>query len=180
MDRKRQQARSRQAWELARRQHGVVARRQLLELGFDRGEIEWRLARGRLHRVMRGVYAVGRGDVSQHGRWMAAVLASGPGAALSHGSAAALWGFGRERRSEIDVSTRARSSRRRPGVKAHRRPSLRPSDLTTYRGIPVTTPVQTLIDEATILTPDGLERAVNEADKRGLTNPEALRAALAR
>jgi putative AbiEi antitoxin of type IV toxin-antitoxin system len=79
--------------QLAERQHGVVARRQLLDLGLGRGAISERLACKRLHRVHRGVYAVGHRVISQRGWWMAAVLASGPDAVLSHRSAAALWGI---------------------------------------------------------------------------------------
>src|SRR5919198_5537540 len=78
-------------WALADRQHGVITRAQLLALGYSRRAIEHRIAKGRLHRLWRGVYAVGRPEITEHGRWMAAVLASGPGAALSHASAAALW-----------------------------------------------------------------------------------------
>ena len=73
-------------WALARRQHGVVTRRQLLELGFSREAINHRIERGRLHRVYDGVYAVGRRELTRHRRWMAAVLACGDGAALSHAS----------------------------------------------------------------------------------------------
>lgn len=109
--------RSRRAWELAGRQHGVVARRQLLGLGFNAREIEHRVARGRLHVVMRGVYAVGWPRLTQRRRWMAAVLASGEGAMLSHRSAAALWGIVREQRGLIDVSVGRRSELRRPGLK---------------------------------------------------------------
>jgi very-short-patch-repair endonuclease len=178
MDRKIHQARDAEAWRLVERQHGVIARRQLLGLGFGRGGIEWRIARGRLHPVMTGVYAVGRPDLSQHERWMAAVLACGPGAALSHRSAAALWRVGEEGRKGIDISTRTSSARRRPGVKLRRRPSLRATALTECDGIPVTTVVQTLVDLAAGSTGPGLERAVNEADKRGLIDPEALRDAL--
>src|SRR5215210_883674 len=81
-----------QVWALARRQHWVVTRGQLLHLGFNSDWIQHRLARGRLHPVHRGVYAVGRPELSRFGRWMAAVLACGPDAVLSHASAAALWG----------------------------------------------------------------------------------------
>src|SRR5690242_17697450 len=90
-------------WALMERQHGVIARRQLLELGFSERRIQRRIGSGRLHPIWRGVYAVGRPLLDQRGHWMAAVLASGPGAVLSHGSAAALWGFGEER-GLIDVS----------------------------------------------------------------------------
>ncbi len=109
---------------------------------------------------------------------MAAVLACGRGAALSHGSAAALWGIGREDGRWINVSVRRRCNHRPPGIKAHTRPALSPKDLTEEDGIPVTTPIRTLIDQATELPPKRLERAVNEADKRDLIDPESLRAAL--
>ncbi len=79
--------------EVAGRQHGVVSRRQLIELGVRPGAIKWRLAHGRLHSVSRGVYAVGHQALSREGRWMAAVLYAGPGAVLSHRPAAAHWGF---------------------------------------------------------------------------------------
>lgn len=85
----RDDKRSKAAWELGGRQHGVVARRQLPALGFSAREIEHRVARGRLHLVMRGVYAVGWPRLTRERRWMAAVLACGEGAVLSHRSAAA-------------------------------------------------------------------------------------------
>jgi hypothetical protein len=106
---------------------------------------------------------------------MAAVLVCGGDAALSHGSAAALWGLGRERPGRVDVTIRRKSGLHRPGIRVHTRPSLPAKDVTTHRGIPVTTPVRTLIDVATELTPNRLERAVNEADKRDLVDPESLR-----
>src|SRR4051794_36849988 len=76
---------------LADRQHGVVERTQLAKLGLARGAIEWRVQRKRLHPLHRGVYSVGHRVLSGRGRWMAAVLSAGPGAVLSHRSAAALW-----------------------------------------------------------------------------------------
>ncbi len=163
---------------LARRQHDVVSRQQLLEIGFSRREIERRLESGRLHRVRTGVYAVGRPTLTQHGRWMAAVLACGDRAVLSHSSAAALWRIGSERRHVIEVSLPSSSDRRRPGLHIHRRPSLQLHDVTTRHGIPITTPVQTLIDLAQLLDRRGIERAINEADKYDLVHPPELRKAL--
>src|SRR5215212_9578539 len=90
----------RAVWELAGRQHGLVTRRQLLELGLSADAIKHRIAKGRLHPVWRGVYAVGRPELTRYGWLMAAVLACGPGAALSHESAAELWEI-RERRSPL-------------------------------------------------------------------------------
>jgi len=174
----REDKRSRQAWELAGRQHGVVARRQLLALGFSSGEIEHRIGRGRLHVVTRGVYAVGWPKLTRERRWMAAVLACGDGAALSHCSAAALWEIGTERRGIVDVSVRRRCELRRPGLRVRGRPTLAPGDIVFRDGIPVTSPVRTLVDLATDLAPIRVERAVNEADKRDLIDPEALRSAL--
>ncbi|MGH2965414.1 MAG: type IV toxin-antitoxin system AbiEi family antitoxin domain-containing protein [Solirubrobacterales bacterium] len=179
MEYQRRQPSLGQVLELAGRQHGVVARSQLLRLGVTPQGIKRRLESGRLHRVLRGVYAVGRPRISRHGRWMAAVLRCGTDAVLSHRSAAALWGLAAEPPRMVDVSVSARIRRRSPGIAAHRRRSLTADDVTTHRGIPVTTPICTLIDIATGLTPSQLEAAINEADKRDLTDPEQLRAHLA-
>jgi very-short-patch-repair endonuclease len=163
---------------MARRQHGVVTRSDLEGLGFSEDAIEHRLATGRLHLVSPGVYAVGRPDLTPHGRWMAAVLACGVGAVLSHRSAAELWGIGYEERNRIDVSIRRKSKITRKGIKVRARPTLGASSVVVRFGIPVTHPVQTLIDVATELKPLRLERAVNEADKLDLVDPERLRTAL--
>ncbi|HWJ42727.1 MAG TPA: DUF559 domain-containing protein [Solirubrobacterales bacterium] len=109
---------------------------------------------------------------------MAAVLACGDGAVLSHSSAAALWRIGFEQRSVIELSLSSPSRRRRPGLRIHRRPSLQGRDATVEYGIPVTTPVQTLIDLALRLDRRGLERAINEADKYDLVHPPELRRTL--
>jgi len=107
---------------------------------------------------------------------MAAVLACGPGAVLSHSSAAALWRIGFEMRSGIiEVSLPSPSRRRRPGLRIHRRPSLQDRDTTAEYGIPVTTPVKTLIDLTPHLDRRGVERMINEADKYNLVSPPQLR-----
>jgi hypothetical protein len=106
---------------------------------------------------------------------MAAVLACGDGAVLSHRSAAALWGFGSESK-RLDVT--AAKERQRPGIHCRTRPGLGPPRVTIHEGIPVTTAIQTLVDIALELRRNKLERAVNDADKLGLTDPEALRLAL--
>lgn len=116
--------------------------------------------------------------LTQKRRWMAAVLACGEGAMLSHRSAAALWGIGREKRSAIDVSVTRRCELRRPGLHVRGRPTLADADISSKDGIPVTGPARTLVDLATELDPVGVERTVNEADKRDLIDPEALRLAL--
>jgi very-short-patch-repair endonuclease len=171
-------------WELARRQHGVVSWAQLRELGMSAEAIRHRVAKGRLHRIYRGVYAVGRPELTAEGRLMAAVLRCGPRAALSHRSAGAHWrllpepGNRRAHTTQIDVSLDAAVVRTPPGIRVHRRRSLTDADLTTHRGIPITTPVGTLIDLATILPAHRLEAAVNEADVLDLVDPESLRTAL--
>lgn len=164
-------------WELVRRQHGVVSRQQLLDRGLTRGGIQHRIATGRLRTVMRGVYIVGRPELTGHGRWMAAVLACGPRAVLSHRSAAALWGIGAQG-PRIEVSVPNSSRRRHAGVGVHHRRSLRAADTGRRDGIPVTSPVRTLIDIARQLSEGRLERAINEADRLDLVDPEALLDAL--
>jgi len=131
-----------------------------------------------LHLLMRGVYAVGRPEMTQEGRWMAAVLACGEGAVLSHGSAAALWGIGRETAGRIDVSVPFGSFNHPREVRVHRRYGLRPADLSHLRLIPLTAPIRTLLDLATQLDAASLERAVNEADRLDLIDIEALRSTL--
>jgi very-short-patch-repair endonuclease len=109
---------------------------------------------------------------------MAAVLACGDGAVLSHRSAAELWGIGKEWEGRIDVSITRRSKVARSGIKVRARAALPSDSLARRFRIPVTSPVQTLIDLATELKPLRLERAVNEADVRDLVDPEKLRVSL--
>jgi very-short-patch-repair endonuclease len=151
---------------------------QLRELGFSAREVERRTGNGRLHRIERGVYAVGRRELTRRGRWMAAVLGGGPRAVLSHSSAAALWGIAAQQANQVDISIPSSSGQRRPGIQIHRRPHLPKTDLTIRDGIPVTKPVRTLIDIARRLDPPRLERAVNEADRLDLVDSEALFEAL--
>jgi predicted transcriptional regulator of viral defense system len=165
---------------LAGRQRGIVTRRQLLALGFGTRSIDHRVEQGRLHLVARGVYAVGWPELNRERRWMAAVLTCGDGAALSHRSAAALWGIGIERSDRIDVSVRRRGKIRRPGLWVRGRQTLAEDDIVSRKDIPVTAPARTLVDLATELGPRGIERAVNDADKLDLIDPETLRASLDR
>jgi len=163
-------------WDLVRRQHGVVARSQLLALGIGPRSIEHRVGMGRLHPLWRGVYAVGRPEVEQKGRWMGAVLACGREALLSHGSAAALWGIAQVPDARtIDLTLPAGRFRRQPGIKAHRRRDLGPEHRRDVAGIPVVDPVSTLVDLASCAQDWRVERAINEADRLDLVNPEALR-----
>ncbi len=161
-------------WRLAARQHGVVSRSQLLDLGFSRDAIGHRIAVGRLHPLWRGVYAVGRPQVARHGEWLAAVLACGDDAVLSHASAAALWRIGREG-GRIELSVPVSTVRRRAGLVAHRRCWPEPLPVTRFEGVPVTDVAQTILDLALRLTRRQVERMVDEADKRELIDPETLR-----
>ena len=178
----------RAAWALARRQHGVVARWQLIELGMHPQAIKHRIAKGRLHPIHRGVYAVGRPELTIEGHFIAAVLACRKGAVLSHESAGLLWRVlalprhwkGPEPPTPIHVSLHAAVFRRPPGIRVHRTTTLTATDLTTHNGISTTTPTRTLIDLATVLSPQRLEAAVNEANVLDLIDPETLRAELER
>lgn len=167
-------------WGLAREQHGVVTRRQLFGLGLTRRGIEHRCARGRLHFVGRGIYAVGRAELTPYGRWMAAVLAAGgPGiAALSYSSAAALYGIGVERAAGVEVTRLSEDPIRVKGIKVYRRPGLRPGWFVVREGIPVTSPAQTLIDLAARHDQVTVERCVNEADRLKVIRTDDLREAL--
>jgi hypothetical protein len=109
---------------------------------------------------------------------MAAVLACGEGAVLSHRSAGALYGICEERNEVIEISVRGASEPRRDGLRVRTRPSLPSQEVGTLFGIPVTSPVQTMVDLATELPRSRLERAVNEADKREVIQADALREAL--
>jgi very-short-patch-repair endonuclease len=165
-------------WSLIRTQHGVVARWQLVDFGFTAKAINHRIRRGRLHRIYAGVYAVGRPELTRHGRWMAAVLACGDGAVLSHASAAALWGIRDKEIKQIEVSVPAGRFPRHPGIRVHRRAALTAKDVTKRHGVPTTNAACTLIDLAARLTAKQLEAAVNEADALDLIDPERLRAAV--
>jgi hypothetical protein len=160
---------------LAARQHGVVSRVQLLRLGFTRHEIDDRISSGRLHPIHRGVYAVGHRVVSREGEWLAAVLAGGAAAVLSHESAAALWGLRAMKGQEIDVIVGKHAER--PGIRFHRA-HLDPSEIMQRKGIPVTTPERTIIDIAATLTPSQLERAIRQAVYEHLTTLATLTSCL--
>src|SRR5919198_568779 len=144
---------------IAARQHGVIARIQLLRLGLGRGAIELRVRRGGPPVIHRGVYAVGHARLTIQGRWMAAVLASGEDARLSFRSGAMLWSIRRTERGLIEVTSPHRG-RGRPGIQRHHG-ELSADEVTVHQGIPVTTVARTLLDLATVLSPHQLARAVN-------------------
>jgi very-short-patch-repair endonuclease len=151
---------------LATRQHGVVAHRQLLALGFSERAIKLRMDAGRLNAIHREVYAVGHSRVSRNGRWLGAVLAYGDFALLSHQTAAALWELAKPGSAPIDVSAPAgrQGLRRRQGIWIHRG-KLHPEDRAERAGIPVTSVARTLFDYAEVVDFQRLERAWEEADR---------------
>jgi very-short-patch-repair endonuclease len=162
------------AHALAARQHHNITRAQLLDLGFSRAAVHHWLDTYRLHRVFRGVYAIGRPHDAREGIWMAAVLRGGEGAVLSHGSAAEHWGIRPRAGGWIEVWVPARRQIREHGLRAHRAVTLRAEHVTTRSGIPTTSPARTLIDISPRLSVKQRERAINEADRLGLVNPERL------
>jgi very-short-patch-repair endonuclease len=162
--------------ELAGRQHGVVARRQLLTLGLHGNAIDRRLEAGRPHRVHAGVYAAGHPVLGVYGHWMAAVPAGGADAALGYASAAALWDLRRGVPAGIDVVVSTPGGRARPGLRIHRHPGLSTAEVTTKRGIPVTTPARTILDYAAVATDRELKYALDQAEIQELTDYSALHA----
>ncbi|MGE0068576.1 MAG: type IV toxin-antitoxin system AbiEi family antitoxin domain-containing protein [Solirubrobacterales bacterium] len=155
--------------ELARtapRPHGVVSSAQLAELGISRPTVSGWVRRGRLHRLHRGVYAVSHRSPNEWQRYTAAVLASGEGAALSHQSAAYLWGFLKPGGGPVHVTSPSRSGKlQRAGVVLHRSPSLRRSgEVIRRERIPVTSPRRTIEDLRQTLEPYLVRRAKRQAE----------------
>ena len=161
---------------LAHRQHGVVGRRQLLAAGIGVDLIERRMRSGHLVPLHRGVYAVGHKRLRIEGIWVAAVLACGPGAVLSHRDAAALWNLRRTSRVTTDVTVPTRNGRRqRPGITVHRSSTLSLTDsVLTRHGISVTTPARTLLDLADVVSPQAVEKAFAQAEILRLYDHRAL------
>jgi very-short-patch-repair endonuclease len=153
--------------ELAARQHGVVAHRQLLRLGFSASGIQRLLQSGRLHRVHHGVYAVGHPLLTARGRVMAAVRACGDGAFASHITAAWLLDLLDGSGAKVHVSAESSGTRHRRGVVFHRVRRLHPDDRAVEEGIPVTSVARTLLDLAEVVRPDRLERAFEAAERLG-------------
>jgi hypothetical protein len=160
--------------DLARRQHGIVARRQLRALGFSESAIARRLAAQRLHTVHSGVYAVGHPHVSRNGRWIAAVLACGPGAALGYATGAFFWSMRRGEPQLTDIVVPHSTKRTRTGLRIHRHPGLAGSEVRTQHGIRVTTPARTILDYAAIASDRELAYALDQAEIQELTDYPAL------
>jgi very-short-patch-repair endonuclease len=153
--------------KIAARQHGIVTTAQLAAAGLDASAVRRRVRSGRMHRLHQGIYAVGHDSPSDEGRWMAAVLACGRGAVLSHASAAALWGFLRPDPGPVDVSLPSRSHRRHPDIRIHRPRNLPPRDWTIRADIRVTTPRRTIKDCRQTLPAYLVRLAAREAQHTG-------------
>ena len=153
---------------IAGRQHGVVTVEQLRDAGVSETSVRRAVEAGRLHRLHRGVYAVGHRSLSWRGRWLAAVLAAGDGVVLSHTSAAALWEFLRPIRGPIHISLPAAVRRKqRPGLQIHRSRSLAPHHITRRHGIAVTNPARTIEDIRKEVEPYLFRRALRQAELAG-------------
>lgn len=161
--------------ELAERQHGVVAIWQLYVLGFSAREVEWRLQTGRLHRIYRGVYAVGHAKLTERGRWMAAVLRFGEEALLSHRSGAGLRSLLPDARAVIDVTVPGRSRSGVDGIRLHQPRSLHPDDVDVHDGVPTTSVARLLLDVAATEPRRRLERVFEAAERERVLDMTRLR-----
>jgi very-short-patch-repair endonuclease len=167
--------------EIAARQHGVVSRKQLAHVGLGPKAIDRRVRIGSLHRMHRGVYSIGYRPLTREARWMGAVLGHGDDAALSHACATALWEIRPYNGIWIDVTVPTRGGRtRRERIRLHRSSTLGAEDLTTHRGIPVTTVARTLLDVAATSREPSLARTIEQTEIRRLFELTAVDETLAR
>jgi very-short-patch-repair endonuclease len=167
--------------ELAARQHAILGLWQLVQMGLSGRAVRKRAATGRLHRIYSSVYSlVPRKLLTREGHWMAAVLACGPGAVLSHRDAAALHGLRPTARTKLDVTIPRRSALKRSGIDVHRSTTLAPNDITIVNRIPCTTIARTCLDIAGVLARRPVERALDQADAMGVFDLRAMTDQLAR
>jgi hypothetical protein len=161
--------------ELVARQHGVIARRQLLALGLSGGGIDHWVRNGRLVPVRRGAYALGHTELRREGFALAAVLSVGDGALLSHRSAARQWGLRPWSGAFVELTVRSHNGRlRRTDLRIHRSTELEDWEVTENIGIPITTPARTLLDLAAVVPPHHLRRAVERAERLELYDHRAV------
>lgn len=173
-------ARERRLAKLARGQYGVVTRAQLLRLGFTPAAIGRRVRAERLAVLQRGIYAVGHAALRSEGRALAAQLACGPGAVLSHASAPEHLGLPRMSAALYDVTVRGGAHRRRPGVRIHRTGSLPPEEILTRGPIRVTTLGRTALDLAEVGPARRVRRMLREAELQRMLDLGCLEAVIAR
>lgn len=166
---------------LAGRQWGVCALAQMMDLGMPPTTVQTRAADGRLHRLYRGVYSLVPADLlTRNGRWLAAVLACGPRAVLSHRTAAALHELRGTAAVLIDVTVPGRSNRTHRGLRVHRSVTLTDKDVTVAQGIPVTSIARTQLDLAEMVNRRGVERALDQAEAMNVFDLRALEDQIAR
>jgi len=159
--------------DLAAKQHGVVSRAQLSDLGLDRYAISRRVSNGFLHPLHGGrVYTVGRSRLAARGRYLAAVMSCGSRAVLSHRSAADLWGL-RPTATRLEVTV-PHGGRRTEGARVYRTRMLDPRDFTTEDGIPVTSVARTLLDLGAVLRPQDLVKALDRAERLRIFDLDAV------
>jgi very-short-patch-repair endonuclease len=164
---------------LAARQHGLVARRQLLRLGLGEDAIDHRLATGRLAKVERGVYALGHKELRREGTALAIVLGAGARAALSHRSAAALWGIRPWSGAFVEVTVSGRGGvTKRRGRLIHRSDDLAKCERTVERGVPTTTVARTLLDLGAVVPTHHLRRAIERSEQAELFDLREVRRVL--
>lgn len=173
--------RSRSAWpdreigEIGSRQLGLITRIQLLALGVSQAMINYSIARGRLRPIHRGVYAIGHLALPPLAAELAAVLAVGVNAVLSHRSALTVWGFTPRGEGDIDVTLiRRDAGRRRPGIRVHQTAALDACDITEHHRIPITSPARTLLDATPGLSQRELEQLFDDGLKRRLFTRHAV------
>jgi very-short-patch-repair endonuclease len=165
---------------LAAKQHGVVTTAQLIAAGLDRGAIAYRVRRGRLHRVHRGVFLVGHAVSPPLALETAALLSVRPPSFLSHGCALYLWGLVAARPNQIDVTVSGRNPRPRAGVRIHCARRLDRSDVARRHGLPITSPARTFLDVAVDMPSRALEQCLAEALRAGVVRKGQLLAAIDR
>jgi very-short-patch-repair endonuclease len=153
--------------ELADRQHGVVSVGQLMQLGYSKDQVRWAVRTGWLHSIDRSVYAVGHTRLSLHGKCFAAVFACGPGAVLSHYSAAWLHDLARWSPQPFHVTGPVARRPRMP-VRIHRARRLEAADREVVEGVPTTSVARLLLDMAAAANYEQLERLVERSEEKGL------------
>jgi hypothetical protein len=165
-------------WKLAAAQHGVVSRKQMRGMGMNDGVIDHAVLVGRLHRIFRGVYALGHPYTSERSRLMAAVLACGKGTVVSHRSAAVLLGLIDKEPAVIDVIAPGSRGRKIDGIRCHRVRPPRLEETGTVGGIPCTSPARTLVDLAGTVGDWTLRSAFERAAHRRMLDIAAIEASI--
>jgi predicted transcriptional regulator of viral defense system len=175
-----QTPRDREIARICQSQNGLVTLEQLEAHGLTVQAVHERLLSGRLHRIHQGVYSLTPRVMTQRGVFMAAVLACGPDAVLSHRSAAYLWGMVDSWEEPIDVTAPNRRGRSPDGVAAHRDSSLQPIDKTTHFDVPCTTVARTVLDYAGVESERKVRRVIAQGEVLGILDKSKLRALLKR